>query len=196
MRFQAAEGTGAAIRKLRLAKGWTLAELSKQTGVPLATLSRVELGQNALNYDKLVRLCRALDVDLQGFVTREAQSVSPPTGRRSVTIAGQGALVAVNAHVGRAAAADLLDKVFTPVVLTLKASSLTEHGPMDVLSGEAYVMVLSGAAVLLSQIYAPLALAAGDGVYFDGRTPHAILAAGGAEAKVLLVVAGDPTFAA
>jgi transcriptional regulator with XRE-family HTH domain len=196
MRFQAAEGTGAAIRKLRLAKGWTLAELSKQTGVPLATLSRVELGQNALNYDKLVRLCRALDVDLQGFVTREAQGISVSTGRRSVTSAGQGAPVVVNGATGLVAAADLLEKHFTPVVLTAKAATLADHGPMSVLAGEAYLMVLVGTVVLQSQIYAPLTLGEGDGVYFDGRSPHAILAAGPNEAKVLLVVASDQTFAA
>lgn len=195
MRFRAAEGTGAAIRKLRLAKGWTLAELSKQTRIPLATLSRVELGKNALNYDKLLRLCQALEVDLHSIVAQEAQGVSPPTGRRSVTIAGSGARTVVNGAVGMAAAADLLDKAFTPVMLTLKTADLAGHETLNVLPGEAYLMVLSGAAVLRSQVYAPLALSEGDGVYFDGRAPHAILAAGEGEARVLLVVAGDQTFA-
>src|SRR5665213_534824 len=85
MRAQSSDKIGLAIRSLRLAKGWTLAELSDECGVPLSTLSRVELGQTALNSDKLVRLCRALDVDLNGLVAREAENAFVASGRRSVT---------------------------------------------------------------------------------------------------------------
>ncbi len=175
---------------MRVAKGWTLAEMAEQTGIPISTLSRVELGQNALNYDKLVRLCRALEVDIQGLVTREGEATSIPSGRRSVIRNGQGDPVRLGVNDGRAGAADLLDKGFTPVVLTLNASSLADQA-MNTLDGEAYVLVLSGGAVLHSQLYAPLALDTGDGVYFDGRSPHALLAAGPDGAQVLLVLAGN-----
>ncbi len=191
MRSNPSERTGAAIRKMRLAKGWTLTEMADQTGIPVSTLSRVELGQNALNYDKLVRLCRALEVDIQGLVTREGEATSIPSGRRSVVRNGQGDPVRLGANDGRAGAGDLLDKSFTPVVLTLSSSSLADYGPMTVLDGEAYVQVLQGGAVLHSQLYAPLALDIGDGVYFDGRSPHALLAAGPTGAQVLLVLAGN-----
>ena len=66
MRSRLSDKIGPALRKLRLARGWSLVTLSEQSGVPVSTLSRVELGQNALNSDKLVRLCRALEVDLEG----------------------------------------------------------------------------------------------------------------------------------
>jgi transcriptional regulator with XRE-family HTH domain len=176
---------------MRVAKGWTLAEMAEQTGIPVSTLSRVELGQNALNYDKLVRLCRALEVDIQGLVTREGEATSIPSGRRSVIRKGQGDPVRLGVNDGHTGAADLLDKSFTPVVLTLNAATLADHGAMNVLNGEAYVLVLSGGAVLHSQLYAPLALDTGDGVYFDGRSPHALLAAGPDGAQVLIVLAGN-----
>jgi transcriptional regulator with XRE-family HTH domain len=176
---------------MRVAKGWTLAEMAEQTGIPVSTLSRVELGQNALNYDKLVRLCRALEVDIQGLVTREAETTSVPSGRRSVIRKGQGDPVRIGVHDGRAGGGDLLDKGFTPVVLSLTALNPADHGAMNQLDGEAYVLVLSGGAVLHSQHYAPLALDIGDGVYFDGRSPHALLAAGPEGAQVLLVLAGN-----
>src|ERR1700744_2716532 len=117
MRPKLSDKTGAAIRKLRLAGGWSLATLSEESGVPISPLSRVELGQNALNYDKLVRLCRALEVDLEGLVTREAEGAAAPSGRRSVTRAGEGGPVRVVQAGGRAAAADLLSKSFSPVIL-------------------------------------------------------------------------------
>ena len=191
MRSRTTDRTGAAIRKLRLARGWSLATLSEESGVPISTLSRVELGQNALNYDKLVRLCRALEVDIQGLVTREGEATSIPSGRRSVIRKGQGDPVRLGGHDGRTGAADLLDKAFTPVVLTLNSASLADHGEMSMLDGEAYVQVLQGGAVLHSQLYAPLALDTGDGVYFDGRSPHVLLAAGPEGAQVLLVLAGN-----
>ena len=196
MRPQASEKIGSAIRKLRLAKGWTLAELSDRCGVPLSTLSRVELGQNALNYEKLVRLCQVLDVDLHGLVAREVETTATPSGRRSVTRAGQGETMRVGGHAGRRAAADLLSKSFSPVVLELTAASLAEHGPMRTLAGEAYVLVLSGEAALHSELYAPLVLATGDGVYFDGRSAHALLAGASGPAMALLVVAGEEPFTA
>src|SRR5580692_2881756 len=129
MRSGLSDKTGAAIRKLRLARGWSLATLSEESGVPISTLSRVELGQNALNYDKLVRLCRALEVDLEGLVAREAETApAAASGRRSVTRAGEGAPVRIAANLGLGAGADLLAKSFSPQILTVAASSLEAHG--------------------------------------------------------------------
>ena len=191
MRARDSDRTGAAIRKLRLARGWTLAELSGEAGIPLSTLSRVELGQNALKYGNLMRLCRALDVDLQGLVAREADTAWAASGRRSVTRADGGRLVRVAGQAGRLAAEDLTARALTPVLLDVTATSLAEHGPLASYPSEAHLLVLDGAVVLHSQFYAPLALAAGDGVYFDARTGFAVLAADKKGARVLLTLAGD-----
>jgi transcriptional regulator with XRE-family HTH domain len=193
MRARMSERTGAAIRRLRLAKGWTLATLSEETAIPLSTLSRVELGQNALNYDKLVRLCRALDVDLESLVTREAEASVPPSGRRSVTRAGVGASVRLGHAAGLAAAADLLAKGFSPTILDVTAKDLAAHGPMAAHPGEAYALALSGPVELHSRHYAPLSLAVGDAVYFDAAAGYALVAPQG-RAKVLLVAQGEPGF--
>ncbi len=190
MRPRMSDKTGAAIRKLRLARGWSLAQLGAQSGVPISTLSRVELGQNALNYDKLIRLCRALEVDLEGLMTREAEGTAAASGRRSVTRVREGAPVRIAANGGRRAAADLLAKSFTPIVLDVAAASLEGHGPLVVHEGEAFVQVMSGVVELHSQLYAPLALTAGDSVYFDASSGYALIAPSGA-AQVLLVAAGD-----
>jgi transcriptional regulator with XRE-family HTH domain len=187
--------TGAAIRKLRLARGWSLAQLSDQSGVPISTLSRVELGQNALNYDKLMRLCRALDVDLEGLVTREAETVPAASGRRSVVKAGDGPPVRVAGNTGRRAAADLLSKSLSPIVIDVTARDLDTHGPLAAHGGEAYALVLTGEVEFHNHLYAPLALAAGDAVYFDAAAGYALIAPR-QPAKVLLVAAGEVAFGA
>jgi len=182
--------TGAAIRKLRLAKGWTLQQLAEACGVPVSSLSRVELGQSRLNYDKLVRLCRALDVDLHGLVAREADAGPPVLGRRALTPAGQGEAVVFGPHAARRPAADLLGKAFDPVVLEIRATDLDEHGPLQELGGEAWLMVLEGRVRVLGGLYAPTDLEAGDSLYFDARAGFAVLKAGAATARALLVLDG------
>ncbi len=193
MRSRMSDRTGAAIRKLRLARGWSLATLSEESGVPISTLSRVELGQNALNYDKLIRLCRALEVDLEGLVTREAEGASSASGRRSVTRKREGAPVRIAANGGRRAAAELLSKSFSPTILDVAATSLEAHGPPVVHPGEAYVLVLTGGVEFHSHLYAPLTLASGDAVYFDAASGYSLISPDG-PSQVLLVASGEPTF--
>lgn len=193
MRSRMSDRTGAAIRKLRLSRGWSLAALSEQSGVPISTLSRVELGQNALNYEKLMRLCRALEVDLEGLVTREAETAPAASGRRSVIRAGDGPPTRVGGNTGRRGASDLLSKSLSPIVVDVTARTLEAHGPLAVQSGEAYALILDGLVEFHSHLYAPLPMRAGDGVYFDASAGYALVAPD-MPAKVLLVVAGETAF--
>jgi transcriptional regulator with XRE-family HTH domain len=185
------ERTGAAIRKLRLAKGRTLVELSAETGIPVSTLSRVELGQNALKYDKLMWICRALDVDLQGLVVREADTATVASGRRSVVRLADKGSIRVGPHAASLVGEELLDRSLTPLLLDVEVTTLAEHGPFIFFENEACLSVQVGAVTLHSQLYKPLELAVGDTVYFDGRAGHAVLAAPDHRACVLLVIAGD-----
>ena len=191
MRGQASERIGAAIRKLRLARGLTLAELAAASGLPVSTLSRLELGQNAVRDEKLFRLCRALDVDVSGILAEQADRTPLVSGRRALFRAGDGDMVEVGPHAGRLGAGELLDKAFTPMVLEVSAASLADHGPMVTARGEAHIHVLVGEAVLHSQLYAPVRLKAGDGIYFDARSPYALVSAGPGVALVLLIEAGE-----
>lgn len=191
MRNRLPSGAGLAVRKLRLSKGMTLAELSERSSVPLSSLSKLELGQVSLTYDKLMRLCRALEVDLEHVIRHEAQTAPAPLGRRVVVRSGEGGDVRLGPHVGSLTAAELLSKPFAPVILQVKAKTLSEHGPLVRLSGEVYALVLEGAVALHAESYSPQTLKTGDGVYFDGRNPHALLATGGKSAKVLLITPPD-----
>jgi len=140
-----------------------------------------------------VRLCRALEVDLEGLVTREAEGAAAASGRRSVTPAGTGAPVRVAANTGRIAASDLLSKSFSPLTLDITAKDLAAHGPLTVHEGEAYVLVLDGAVEFHSHLYAALPMVRGDQVYFDAASGYALVAPQG-PARVLLVAAGEPAF--
>jgi transcriptional regulator with XRE-family HTH domain len=191
MRSRLTRQAGEAVRKLRLSKGWTLLQLSEKSGVPLSTLSKLELGQSSLTYDKILRICRALDVDPGLTILQEAQSAPAPSGRRAVVRAEEGEPSTLGPHAVKVAAHELLSKCFTPIVCTLTAKTLAEHGAMQSLPGEAYIFMLEGAAMLHSEVYAPLKLNTGDAVFFDGTMNHALLCLGDGPARALIVLAGD-----
>jgi transcriptional regulator with XRE-family HTH domain len=182
---------GAAIRRLRRDRGWTLADLSARSGVPLSSLSKVELGQTSLGYEVLIRLCRALDVEIDHLVRQSPPADPTPWqgGRRSVIRAGQGEPRDLGGLTGLAGAAELLRRSFTPVVLDVVETQHTGRllrGP-----GEAYLLVLSGRTLMHSDAYAPLPLDTGDGVYFDAEMGFALTTPDKAPAKALLVHQGD-----
>jgi len=182
---------GAAIRRLRRDRGWTLADLSARSGVPLSSLSKVELGQTSLGYEVLIRLCRALEVEIDHLVRQSPRgdSAPPQAGRRAVIRAGQGEPSDLGGLAGLTGAAELLRRAFTPVVLEVVDTQRTGgllRGP-----GEAYLMVLSGRALMHSDAYAPLLIHPGDGVYFDAEMGFALTAQDETPAKVILIHQGD-----
>ena len=191
-----------AIRKLRLAGGWTLAQLSERSGVPLSTLSKVELGQTSLSYENLLRICKGLEIDMARLIgaeadgmlgTPEAASPAPPTalGRRAVVRAGEGEATELPWGSALACAGELIRKAFTPVVCEVAATSVEAQGGFRRSDREAWLSVLEGALSLHSELYAPLHLVAGDGVYFDARAGYALVRDSDTPCKALLVLAGD-----
>jgi transcriptional regulator with XRE-family HTH domain len=192
MRTRLSQQAGVAVRKLRLSKGWTLQQLSEKSGVPLSTLSKLELGQSSLTYDKILRICRALDVDPGLSILQQASVAQAPSGRRSVVRAGEGETVPFGPHTAAAAAHELLSKSFSPMVVTLQPAERTNS--RETLPGEVYLFVLEGAAMLHTDVYAPLKLNVGDAVFFDGSTEHLLHAANDQPCRAIMIVAGDEGF--
>jgi transcriptional regulator with XRE-family HTH domain len=190
MRSRLTEQAGVAVRKLRLARGWTLQELSEKSGVPLSTLSKLELGQSSLTYDKILRICSALDIDPGLSLLKQASVTPSPSARRAVIRAGDGETFAFGAHTASVGAQDLLSKSFTPMLVTIAKAETTRQ----TIAGEIYLHVLTGSALLHTDVYAPLRLAAGDAVFFDGSTEHRIHAAGDEPCTALMLISGDEGF--
>src|SRR6201986_1971026 len=77
---------GAALKALRMQKGWTLAEVSKRTELPVSTLSKIENDRMSLSYDKLARISAGLGVDISQLFAPQVVGMSGPTvnGRRRI----------------------------------------------------------------------------------------------------------------
>ena len=183
---------GAALKALRMQKGWTLAEVSERTELPVSTLSKIENDRMSLSYDKLARISAGLGVDISQLFAPQIVGMPGTTvnGRRSVTPAGQGQAIETDNYGHLYPAADFLNKRFVPVIAELRSRTLDEFGEMIRHSGEEYAYILEGTVEFHSELYAPLTLRKGDSLYFDSGMAHAYLKAESGPCRVLSICSG------
>src|ERR1700709_2668456 len=84
---------GAVLKTLRTQRGWTLSEVSRRTGLPVSTLSKVENDKMSLTYDKLTRISEGLEIDISRLFGGGGEVEAAPdgvSGRRSINRAGEG----------------------------------------------------------------------------------------------------------
>src|SRR3569833_927543 len=81
----AASRLGVLLRNLRDREGWTLKEMSRRSGIPLSTLSKVEHGRLSLTYDRLSETNQRLGLRLSDLLAKAGDNApSPDTARRSM----------------------------------------------------------------------------------------------------------------
>ncbi|MFZ4748029.1 MAG: helix-turn-helix domain-containing protein [Sphingomonas sp.] len=183
---------GGALRALRAQRGWTLQELSKRTGMPISTLSKVETNKMSLTYDKMIRIATGLNIDIGVLfaapVQTETPSAAPLTsGRRSITRAGEGHLIETDSVIQHYPAADLLGKQLVPIFVEVKARSRPEFGKLLRHPGEEFVVVLEGVLELHTEFYAPARLSKGDSIYFDSMMAHGYIAGSDEPCRIMSI---------
>jgi transcriptional regulator with XRE-family HTH domain len=191
---------GAVLRKHRIERKLTLSDVSKLTGLPVSTLSKVETGKMALNYGKLLRLSQGLDLDITRlFSSSDSGTTSivpapfvPATagaanGRRSLSRAMEGPSISTVNYNYIYPAADLLRKSLNPMILDVRARSIEEFDDLMRHPGEEYAMVLEGQCEFYCDLYAPAVMNKGDSIYFDGVMGHAYVAIGDGPCRILSV---------
>ncbi len=185
---------GAALKALRLKKGWSLAEVSRRSGLPTSSLSKVENDKMELTLDKLLRVSTALDTDMAHLFTvaSEPPEAAQPSGRRSITRAGEGKLLESPIGHYRYLAHELLNKQSIPMVMEVTARNLGEFGEFNRHPGEELVFVLEGELDLYTTSYLPVSLKKGDSLYFDSNTGHAYIAVGDHPCRILSVCVAPP----
>ncbi len=182
---------GSALKALRNERGWTLAEVSKRTGLPISTLSKIENERISLTYDKLALLSTSLSVDIaQLFAPPLGRAPGQVIGRRSYTPGGQGQVIETGNYGHIYPAADFLNKRFTPIIAELRARTLEEFGDFIRHPGEEYAFVLEGTVAFHTELYAPLIMRKDDSIYFDSGMGHAYLAADTGPCRVLSICSG------
>lgn len=184
---------GALIRGLRSRKGWTLKEMSTNSGIPVSTLSKVEHGQLTLSYDKLYQLSQKLGMRMSELFAEEDKGADTPvTARRSIGDLASAVRVETPNYDYHYLCAELRRKRMIPVIARIRAKSVKQFGQLVHHSGEEFTYVLKGAVVLHSEFYDPVVLREGQSIYFDSSMGHAYLAPEGCdEAEVLTVMSSE-----
>lgn len=181
---------GSVLRSIRNRQGLTLAEVSRRTGLPLSTLSKVENDKMSLTYDKLVRISEGLQIDIEALFAPNADQppISVVHGRRSIDRRGAMAnVIETEEYNYLYPAADLLNKRFVPIIIEARAREIGEVEEFSRHDGEEYVYVLEGALDMYSELYAVTRLHAGDSIFFDSSMGHAFLAAAGGPCRFLSI---------
>lgn len=180
---------GKVLRRLRLQRNLTLAQVSERTGLPVSTLSKVETGKMSLTYPKLISISSGLGIDIATLFDRGQTPDVPavPSGRRSITRAGDGPVIRTATCAYTYPAAELLRKSLNPMVLDLKVRRIEEFGEWMRHPGEEFAIVLEGSVDFHCELYAPVRLEPGDTIYFDGMMGHGYLAASDGPCRVLCV---------
>jgi transcriptional regulator with XRE-family HTH domain len=188
----AASGLGVLLRNLRDREGWTLKEMSRKSGIPLSTLSKVEHGRLSLTYDRLCEASRRLGLRLSDLLAEAGDDApAPVTARRSMGDLDRALRVAAPDRDHYYLCADLRRKSMIPVVTKIRATRRDETGELTRRPGEQFIYVLAGRVVLDTEFYDPVTLEQGQAMYIDSSMGHACLAADGCdEATVLEVMSG------
>lgn len=178
---------GQLLRNLRTRNGWTLKEMSAEIGIPFSTLSKVENGRLTLSYEKLLQISQRLDIRLSELIAEFEQSAHPPiTARRSIATVDRSVRVETPNYDYHYLCPELRRKQMIPILLTVRARSIEEFGPLIRHAGEEYHHVLRGRVVVHTEFYDPVTLEEGEGIYIDSNMGHAyILAKGCEKAEVL-----------
>ncbi len=168
------------LKRLRMQRGWTLAELSNLTKLSKPYLSRLESGQRQPSLAALLALGRIFDTPIHSLLDSTAHQASSPVviqssrasiqrsnGLRYRAVSGGGAMVNLSA-------------VHVTVPRRRRQTALARH------DGEELLYVLSGSLNLVFE-HEIHTLAPGDSAHFDAQVPHRLTAIGDRDAEVLVV---------
>lgn len=180
---------GGLLRALRTRKGWTLKQMSEQSGIPLSTLSKVEHDRLSLTYDKLLQLSQRLNLRMSELFAEQDEAPEPAvTARRSIGRIEDAIRVTTPNYDYYYLCPELRRKRMIPVLTRVRAKSIEEFGELVHHSGEEYIHVLEGRAEVHTEFYDPIVLEAGEAVYIDSNMGHAYIAAEGCDEVLLLGV--------
>jgi len=184
------ERVGERLRAIRKRLALTLKALSARSGVALSTLSKIELGQISVSYEKFAAVARALDVDIAALFGPNA-GAAPNDGRRPVvvrsTLAAAPRYDAEN-YDYRMLATAFPGKRMTPLHGTIVARRLAQFPDYIRHPGQEFVMVLSGRVHIHFETGEIIELARQESAYFDSGVGHVYLSTGKADAQVVVVM--------
>ncbi len=180
---------GLRLREHRKARRLTLKELSGRSGVALSTLSKMELGQISVSYEKLAAVARALVLDVGQLFDARAGA---PAGAATPVVVWSEASGAPAYSSGnydyRMLATDFPGKRMTPLHGRIVARERGQFPDFIHHPGQEFVMVLSGRVRIEFETGEIIEVGRHESAYFDSGIGHIYISLGRADAQVLVVM--------
>ncbi len=183
-------GIGRKVRDLRQKRRYTLQDVSAKTGLPKSLLSQVEGGDLMPPVATLLKIGRALGVDVSYFLQEQKEAER----KVAVTRAGERQVHSRRGHqdptqIGYTYESLELHKRHKHMQPFLVTVAEMPKGEMTFYTheGEECVFVLEGQLEFRTPDEAT-ALSAGDCLYFESSVAHAFRSTGGGAARALIVV--------
>jgi len=180
---------GLQLREHRKARRLTLKDLSGHSGVALSTLSKMELGQISVSYEKLAAVARALALDVgQLFDARGGASV----GAKAPSVVWSSADTAPAYNSGnydyRMLATGFQGKRMTPLYGRIVARKRDQFPDFIRHQGQEFVMVLAGRVAIHFETGETIELGRHETAYFDSGVGHIYLSLGRGDGQVVVVM--------
>ena len=180
------QALGEKVRTARETKGLSLAQLSSRSGIPSATLSRIENNKMSPTFALLARVMDGLEIDWGDLLGSHQLAA----GAKLVSFAKPGAGRSTKVRHFTARVLHSHDSARSlPLLAHIDPAELDEVGGLVGHRGEEFCYVLSGMLILHMEGRPPRTMRAGASALFDSSIPHAYLAEGAEGADILIVVA-------
>ena len=179
---------GTRARTLRKQAGLTLKELSQRSGVALSTLSKMELGQTTVGYEKLAAVAKALKLDIGKFFSSDDAVASGGPGQ------GQSDAIAAasfnsDTYEFQMLATDFANKHMTPVGTVVYARERSQFKDFIRHEGQEFVVVLVGSVRIEFETGQTINLKRHQSAYFDSGVGHVYLSTSKLPARLVVVMA-------
>ena len=178
---------GENLKRLRRQRGWNLSQLAKEAAMPQSTLSKVEAGQMSLNYEKLLRVAKALGTDVRDLFATESEAAvaDGAMARRTIDRATQRFKSFENLRIQYLSTA-LKKRLMIPILM--EVSDYDGELPLMDVMGERFAYVVEGPLEFHCAQYETVTLNTGDSIYVDASMPHAFSAVKGQTGLVVTVL--------
>ncbi|MEZ1440466.1 XRE family transcriptional regulator [Pseudomonas shirazica] len=181
---------GQRLRQVRKARQMTLKQLSEASGVPLSTLSKMELAQVSVSYEKLAAAARALNVDIAQLLRASGTVTSPVPVTVVVDSLPAAAGYSTGTYDYHPIAGDFPERRMTPAYARIIARERGQFDDFIRHPGQEFALVLSGRVRIEFETGEAVSIGPQETAYFDSQVGHIYLSESddGADAHVMVVM--------
>ncbi|MGX1022841.1 transcriptional regulator with XRE-family HTH domain [Pseudomonas sp. Y3 TE3536] len=181
---------GRRLRQVRKARQLTLKQLSEASGVPVSTLSKMELAQVSVSYEKLAAAARALNVDIAQLFRASGTADTPVPVTVVVDSLAAVAGYATGTYDYHPIAGAFPERRMTPAYARIIARERGQFDDFIRHPGQEFALVLSGRVRIEFETGEAVSIGPQETAYFNSQVGHIYLSESedGDDAQVMVVM--------